>query len=199
MFYITCKSIDRMSEKYIFVTVGTTRFDSLVAAVLSPEFVAACDKHECSRVRVQIGSSSLPDGLKRPELAEETVFSLSAAADGKRSASRPVRFELYTLRPSLADDIAGAAFVVSHAGAGSIFEALRADKGLVVVVNDSLADNHQTELAEAMSKRGYCLSCTPSTVASVIASSSFDRRERLPPAAPGLAAFVAGVDAVCGF
>lgn len=182
-----------MTEKYAFVTVGTTRFDALVAAVLSPEFAAACQKHSVSRVRVQVGSSALPLGIDQPDTGKETRCSIA------QRGSSPVSFELFTLRPSLADDIAGAAFIVSHAGAGSIFEALRADKPLIVVVNDALADNHQTELADAMSKRGYCRSCTPPSLASSLADASFDRRERLPSAAPGLAAFVAGVDAACGF
>jgi UDP-N-acetylglucosamine transferase subunit ALG13 len=44
----------------------------------------------------------------------------------------------------------GADLVISHAGAGSVLEALHAHKSLLVVVNDSLMDNHQTELAHKM-------------------------------------------------
>lgn len=182
-----------MADNYAFVTVGTTRFDALVSAILSPDFAAACQKHSVSRVRVQVGSSALPVGVDVPDAGKETRWSISPPG------LSPVTFEFFTLRPSLAEDIAGASFIVSHAGAGSIFEALRAEKPLIVVVNDALADNHQTELADAMSKRGYCKSCTPTSLASSLADASFTRRERLPSAAPGLAAFVAGVDAVCGF
>ena len=45
--------------------------------------------------------------------------------------------------------------VVSHAGAGSIFESVRARRRLLVVVNPELMDNHQVELAEAMAERGH--------------------------------------------
>ena len=45
--------------------------------------------------------------------------------------------------------------ILSHAGAGTVMEALRLKKKLVVVINTLLMDNHQTELAGAMAKRGH--------------------------------------------
>ena len=50
------------------------------------------------------------------------------------------------------------------AGAGSIFESLRAEKKLVVVVNEGLMDNHQDELAEAMQAGGHAAMATPDTL-----------------------------------
>jgi beta-1,4-N-acetylglucosaminyltransferase len=58
---------------------------------------------------------------------------------------------VYRFKPTLAADFESSSLVVSHAGAGSVFEALRAKKPLLVVVNPILADNHQTELADALS------------------------------------------------
>ena len=55
----------------------------------------------------------------------------------------------------LADEIAAADLVISHAGAGSIIEALQASRHLLVVVNTDLADNHQIELAQALAARGH--------------------------------------------
>ncbi|KAJ9085352.1 N-acetylglucosaminyldiphosphodolichol N-acetylglucosaminyltransferase catalytic subunit alg13 [Entomophthora muscae] len=46
-------------------------------------------------------------------------------------------------------------------GSGSILESLRLRKRLVVVVNNTLADNHQAELAEELEKNSYLLLCTP--------------------------------------
>ena len=76
--------------------------------------------------------------------------------------------ELYDYKPSLAGDIAGAAIVVSHAGAGTCLECLEAGKPLLVVVNEVLADNHQLELASKLKEDG-CVA----TVAT--AELSFDR------------------------
>jgi len=44
---------------------------------------------------------------------------------------------------------------VLSAGSGSIMESLRLHKKLVVVVNEDLMDNHQIELAQALSERQY--------------------------------------------
>ena len=49
----------------------------------------------------------------------------------------------------------------THAGSGSILEALSLEKMLVVVVNENLMGNHQTELAEQMEALGVLLHTTP--------------------------------------
>ena len=48
-----------------------------------------------------------------------------------------------------------ACLIISHAGAGTVMEALKWQTRLVVVINTALMDNHQTELAHAMAKRGH--------------------------------------------
>ena len=45
--------------------------------------------------------------------------------------------------------------ILSHAGAGTVMEALRLRKKLVVVVNNLLMNNHQTELAGALAERNH--------------------------------------------
>jgi UDP-N-acetylglucosamine transferase subunit ALG13 len=223
-------------EAYAFVTVGTTRFDALVRAVLAPDFAHACLAHGVRRVRLQIGNSALPDGVPEPGLAPvgaccTHVVEVSAAGGAagavvassgggggaavraRRSASprrrRPelrappplagaatVTFEIYRFKPSLRADVDGAQFVVSHAGAGSIFEALRALRPLLVVVNADLADNHQRELAEAMAGRGHCRRCEPAGLVAALRGADFGSLQPLPSAAPGASAFVTAVDAL---
>ncbi len=56
-------------------------------------------------------------------------------------------------------DVASASLVISHAGAGSCLEALEANKPLIVVVNDTLMHNHQTELAKKLADDGHCVYC----------------------------------------
>lgn len=46
-------------------------------------------------------------------------------------------------------------------GAGTVIETLSAGKPLIVVVNDTLMGNHQTELADRLAKDGVLLSSTP--------------------------------------
>ena len=42
--------------------------------------------------------------------------------------------------------------MISHAGAGTCIEVLQTGKTLAVIVNDSLMDNHQVELAEKLAE-----------------------------------------------
>lgn len=59
-------------------------------------------------------------------------------------------------------------------GAGSILEALRAKKKLIAVVNEKLQENHQVELANAMSKQGYLFSATCATLCEVLRNANFE-------------------------
>ena len=51
--------------------------------------------------------------------------------------------------------------IITHCGAGSIIEALSLNKVFITVVNDTLQDNHQTELADKLSQGNYCISTNP--------------------------------------
>ena len=71
-----------------------------------------------------------------------------------------LQVETYDFKASLAVDLARADWVIGHAGAGTISETLQLqqqdnNKRLIVVINDALMDNHQTELAYAMRNRHY--------------------------------------------
>ncbi|KAH7572028.1 hypothetical protein JRO89_XS04G0189200 [Xanthoceras sorbifolium] len=52
---------------------------------------------------------------------------------------------------------------------GSIFETLRLAKPLIVVVNEDLMDNHQSELAEELAERKHLYCAHPQTLHQVIA------------------------------
>ena len=92
-------------------------------------------------------SSSLTTTKRRRMMTKKRKRDTSSIS----STTTLVFYEVYRFKPSLAADFESSSLVVSHAGAGSVFEALRAKKPLLVVVNPILADNHQTELADALS------------------------------------------------
>jgi len=92
-------------------------------------------------------SSSLTTTKRRRMMTKKRKRDTSSIS----STTTLVFYEVYRFKPTLAADFESSSLVVSHAGAGSVFEALRAKKPLLVVVNPILADNHQTELADALS------------------------------------------------
>lgn len=162
---------------YVFVTVGTTKFDAMVTAVLTPAFMAAVRGLGVARVVVQLGRGAVPaaDGLVLPAADAARLTAQLDAAPAEATTLHPAGasgfvYELYRVKPSIASDVARAALVVSHAGAGSVFETLRAGRPLVVCVNDALADNHQVELAEAMAAAHHCAACEPASLAATVAA-----------------------------
>lgn len=136
----------------VFITVGTTEFDELIKSIDTVDFLKSLEKINCTHLVVQIGR-----GLYEP------IVIVS-------NHGIPIKVEVYRFKPNLDEDMNRAKLIISHCGAGSILEAVKNEKELIVVVNSSLQDNHQTELADAMSAAGYCISTTPQALCSIIES-----------------------------
>ncbi|KAG5639528.1 hypothetical protein H0H81_000673 [Sphagnurus paluster] len=127
-----------------FVTVGSTRFDSLVQSVLEPSVLASLRRKGYTKLVVQCGNSSF-------ELERSLAFgarNLTLERDG-------VAIELWKFKPTLQEEYESADLVISHAGSGTILDVLRLGKPLIVVVNPTLLDNHQQELASALADLGH--------------------------------------------
>ncbi|KAK9130084.1 hypothetical protein Sjap_010571 [Stephania japonica] len=73
-------------------------------------------------------------------------------------------------------------FLSCVAGSGSIFETLRLGKSLIVVVNEDLMDNHQSELAEELAEQKHLLCARPQTLHRTISNLNL---ESLIPHPPG--------------
>uniref|UniRef100_A0A2K6KTI2 UDP-N-acetylglucosamine transferase subunit ALG13 n=1 Tax=Rhinopithecus bieti TaxID=61621 RepID=A0A2K6KTI2_RHIBE len=117
--------------KCVFVTVGTTSFDDLIACVSAPDSLQKIESLGYNRLILQIGR-----GTVVPEPFSTESFTL----------------DVYRYKDSLKEDIGKADLVISHAGAGSCLEALEKGKPLVVVINEKLMNNHQLELAKQLHK-----------------------------------------------
>lgn len=167
----------------IFVTVGTTRFDDLVDALANECVLEELKKLGCHQLTIQLGhGKEFPDA--------------SIAVAKSRYG---ITCECYRLKSSIADDIRTADLVISHAGAGSCIEVLNAKKPLVVVVNESLMDNHQIELAEQLHKDGYLLYCTPQTLSNTLSSGQHDLRTLKDYQRGNLRQFIKKLDDLMGF
>lgn len=147
-----------MPFETIFVTVGTTQFDALIRIISTTELREVFKEIGCKKLIIQTGTGDVPSDI-------DEIYS----SDGS------ITLKTYELKSSIAKDIEQADLVISHAGAGSCIEVLRAEKPLLTVTNDELADNHQVELAEELCREGYLFFCTPKRLAQALRQ--FDARK----------------------
>ncbi|KAL7592066.1 uncharacterized protein LOC111902847 [Lactuca sativa] len=139
------------SKRIVFVTVGTTSFDSLVRSVDTEQVKEELSKKGYTHLVIQMGRGSY-------------IPKKSSGEDGS------LVVDYFTFSSSIADYLTSASLVISHAGSGSIFETLRLRKPLIVVVNEDLMDNHQSELAEELAERKHLFCAHPQTLYQVIQS-----------------------------
>ncbi|KAI0310895.1 glycosyltransferase family 1 protein [Amylostereum chailletii] len=133
----------------VFITVGSTKFDLLVQAVLSLPVIDALRQKGYNDIIVQCGNSQV-DGL-------ESEFERHGAT-----------VTVWRFKPSLEEEYAAADLVISHAGSGTILDVLRKPKPLIVVPNPTLLDNHQEELAHALSALGHLKASTVADLARAV-------------------------------
>ncbi|KAG6525987.1 UDP-N-acetylglucosamine transferase subunit ALG13 homolog [Zingiber officinale] len=150
-------------RKMVFVTVGTTCFDALVKAVDSRQIKEALSKRGYTDLMIQMGRGSYAPS----KVSEE---------DG------PLTVDYFAFSPSIADYLKSASLIISHAGSGSIFETLQLGKSLIVVVNEDLMDNHQSELAEELAERKHLFYARPQMLQQTIETMDL---ETLVPYVPG--------------
>lgn len=132
----------------VFVTVGTTSFEELVDTIVTDEILAILQRVQCKLLKVQFGNGK----------------SIDKSIIQRAAAKYSITIECYDFKANISSDIASSDLVISHAGAGSCIEVLTLKKSLIVVVNDKLMNNHQTELAHQLFIEGYLLYCSPPTL-----------------------------------
>uniref|UniRef100_A0A0D9W3B7 Glycosyl transferase family 28 C-terminal domain-containing protein n=1 Tax=Leersia perrieri TaxID=77586 RepID=A0A0D9W3B7_9ORYZ len=135
-------------RRMVFVTVGTTCFDALAKAVDSELVNEALLQKGYTHLLIQMGRGTY--------------------VPSKVTGNSTLQVDYFTFSPSIADYIREASLVISHAGSGSIFETLRLSKPLIVVVNEDLMDNHQSELAEELAERKHLFCAHPQTLQKTI-------------------------------
>ncbi|KAK8219083.1 hypothetical protein IWZ00DRAFT_137515 [Phyllosticta capitalensis] len=139
-------------KKYCFVTIGATAaFDTLIKGCFQPDVLAALAATGYTNLLVQYGKDGKP---LFDELVKSTAGSSSIKIDGFGFSQYGLVEHMKLVKGSPLDG-SNEGLVVSHAGSGSILDALRLNVPLVVVPNPSLLDNHQLELAEVLEQQGY--------------------------------------------
>ncbi|KAL9013882.1 MAG: hypothetical protein Q9173_001459 [Seirophora scorigena] len=144
-----------MVQKICFVTIGATAsFDQLLQAVFSNAFFQALETLEYTHLLLQYGKNG-------KKLLEELDTSMAAGRKINRHDIEISGFDFNTkglgqeMWSTKAAQDRAEGVVISHAGSGSILDALRIRVPLIVVPNTSLLNNHQVELAEELAKQGY--------------------------------------------
>lgn len=148
-------------ERSIFVTVGTTLFDSLIEAVSDSSFLKIVQARKYENLTIQYGN-----GHHYP-------ISSSSSSSYNEKDEKMLHVNTYKFKPSLDEDMSKATLIISHAGAGSIMEGLSRCRSssakksrseskseydtvkLIVVINSKLMNNHQMELAGVLASRGH--------------------------------------------
>lgn len=129
----------------LLVTVGTTRFDTLIRVVGSTRFLRAAADAGVTTLFIQHGASPIALGTIPPGMS----------------------VEMEALVSSLADQIDRADLVIGHCGSGTVLDVLRGPifpppkdaltrhPTLILVPNDTLMDRHQQELAEEIARQNW--------------------------------------------
>lgn len=112
-------------NKKILVTVGSTHFDELIEIIDSEEFINFSKSIGFTEIFAQIGKY------------EKKIKNLKNYSSYVKPGEMKKLFNESDL-------------IIGHAGAGTILEVLQIGKPLIVVVNDNLMENHQTELASKL-------------------------------------------------
>ncbi|KAG8913216.1 N-acetylglucosaminyldiphosphodolichol N-acetylglucosaminyltransferase catalytic subunit alg13, partial [Tulasnella sp. 408] len=139
------------TPKRVFVTVGSTKFDALIQQVLTDVILQTFCDNRFTDLVIQAGNSVLP-------------ASWNLVGEQIRREIGGLTVTVWKFKASLTEEIESADLVVSHAGSGTILDTLRSGKRLIVVPNNTLLDNHQTELAKALHERGHLIAATVESV-----------------------------------
>lgn len=138
--------LQTVASKRCLLTVGTTNFDQLIRLIDQPDnarrLIDGLIQAGYDRLDMQIGGTATYQPKNILDIVQSDYQS-------------KFDVEVHTLVPSLNQMLLDSSFVISHAGAGSILESMRAVKPILVIINSSLMDDHQSELANQLAKDRY--------------------------------------------
>ncbi|KAI4938448.1 hypothetical protein J4E85_000888 [Alternaria conjuncta] len=140
-------------SKLCFVTTGATApFTELIESVLSPKCLDSLREGGFTHLLVQYGSAE--DVYKQFSRLASAYIQETTSSKGDLIIDG-IDFNPDGLKTQFQLVQRSKGLVISHAGSGSILEALRYQIPLIVVPNTGLLDNHQEELTVAMERNNY--------------------------------------------
>ncbi|KAH8267839.1 hypothetical protein KR026_009005, partial [Drosophila bipectinata] len=169
-----------MSLKTVYVTVGTTKFDALIAAISSEAGIRALKDRKCKKLIIQHGNS----------------VPLTPEAVQRITRRYGIQIEQYKFRPNK-EDIRKADLIIGHAGAGTCMDILNNNKHGLIVINDQLMDNHQWELARQLASENYLYYTKVTDLDEQLTSLDFSALTPYEAQATNIEWFVAAVNELC--
>lgn len=139
----------------IFVTTGATKtFKELIEFSVSLELLDYLNKSLVSELIIQYGldRSVLTDGVSKLDVN----LQLDNRGKGKFEFKN-LLVTLFEFHSDICSVIEGVDWVISHAGTGSILDALRLSKPTLVIVNNNLMDNHQLQISQAFEEQNLLI------------------------------------------
>ncbi|OAP65594.1 hypothetical protein AYL99_01566 [Fonsecaea erecta] len=191
------KKSSNTSGKRCFVTIGATApFNSLVRAVLEPTFIQPLREAGYTQLRIQYGDHEGETIFQRRcEALRDVGLDKGIEITGFGFNREGLRGEMLAVKGGSPQD---EGMVISHAGSGSVLDALRIGVPIVVVPNTDLLHNHQVELAEALAEQEYVIHGKLDNLAGSIASAEDLRRKmkQWPPLRSGEEKYKRGLEDV---
>ncbi|KAI4277701.1 MAG: hypothetical protein LQ337_001575 [Flavoplaca oasis] len=166
-----------MTQRVCFVTIGATAaFNQLLQAVLDSLFLRTLQASGYTKLLLQYGKdghSILEDF--RAKVASGDADNHGIHISGFDFNKMGLGQEMSSVKAA-EDRTEGV--VISHAGSGSILDAMRIDVPLIAVPNTSLLHNHQVDLAEELARQGYLVHGRLGNLSAALAESDILRRTR---------------------
>jgi beta-1,4-N-acetylglucosaminyltransferase len=89
------------------------------------------------------------------DIDEEIILQIS-----KDAKYIPVNKKYFEFISNINEYYENASLIITHAGAGSIYNLLELNKRIIIVPNTERVDNHQLDITEYMKNEKYALTCT---------------------------------------
>ncbi|XP_033167387.1 UDP-N-acetylglucosamine transferase subunit ALG13 homolog [Drosophila mauritiana] len=140
----------------VYITVGTTKFDALISTASSEPALKALQKRKCTKLVIQHGNSQ--------PLTDDEIQLIKK--------NYGIQIEQYKFRPNI-EDVKSADLIIGHAGAGTCMDILNNHKPGLIVINDTLMDNHQLELAKQLAAENYLYYCKVTDLDAQLATLDF--------------------------
>ncbi|KAF2203608.1 hypothetical protein GQ43DRAFT_253574 [Delitschia confertaspora ATCC 74209] len=155
---MSTSNVDQEGSKVCYVTTGATAaFPALIKAVLTPESVRELTTQGYTHLIIQYGDSRGKTVYYEEYQRLQIALDQEVQSQEKGLAIHGFDFKKGGLSEEFQIARETDGLIISHAGSGSILEALRADAAIIVVPNEQLLDNHQEELAKMLARQNYLI------------------------------------------